>query len=94
MKTKDILKLKFKINGVKKAVTVKEGLKTLLWKVWGEGKCFSAEAPFGTQDWHEMVYGCLIRNNVIEGSFTGYGAVDKINGARAGLIIKKCIKKL
>ena len=94
MTPKEILKLKFYCNDLRKDMTIKNYLKTLLLTLWEEQDGFSGKRPFGNGGWIYDVYGCLVKNNIISGSFDEDGYMENCDSESGEKIILEVIKNI
>jgi hypothetical protein len=77
-----------------KAATVKDYLKALLTRLWGEGEGFSGKRPFGNSGWEYDVYQALVANGLVTGTLDEDGYVNEFDEAAANKLILEAIEGL
>lgn len=92
-KAHDVLRCKMVPNDAN-AGTVRDYLKALLLKVWGEGEGFSGKRPFGNSGWEYEVYESLGAEGFIDVSIDDWGDMVIEDPRAADRLILDAIKAL
>lgn len=90
MQPNEILDLPMSTNDAG-ASTVREYLKILVYKVWGEEEQFSGKRPFGVTGWQNEVYRSLYRAGLIEGTEDGEGWISNLDREAGDALILNAI---
>lgn len=84
----DALEIRFYSQDLKRFVTVREFLKTLLMKMFTERE-FNGKRPFGSSSWDGDLFIALIRDGKIHGTIDSDGFISEIDWREAREYVTK-----